>query len=45
MHIYRGHTGGNTERCPLAAPEIIHNTGLATQKDELEQRMRCYWPI
>ena len=45
MHIHRKHTCDNIQRPLPAEAEIIHNTWLATQKDELEHSIMHYCPI
>ena len=45
MHINRRHIGSNQRECRPLKSKIIHNTRLATQKDEVEQSMKHYWPI
>ena len=45
MHINRGYTGGNSKGCRPIKAKIIYNTGLVTQKYEVEQSMKKYQPI
>ena len=45
IHNNRRYTGDNSTGCRSLKAEIIHNTKLATQKEEIEQSMKHYWPI
>ena len=45
MHRNRRYTGGSPMRCRHPGATIVNNSWLATQKGDVEQRTKHYWPI